>query len=106
MDGLREQYELLAEGIILQAVNDYRSAVRTLNKQPKTGMKEKYYYRFKKNQEDAVIRISEVESFFRSAWFTALTDCDGRKILKYIKENTKINKSKQKCSCSPKKGVL
>lgn len=93
MDEHNEQWSGLANAIILQAVSDFRSAVRMLKKQPKAGMKEKYYYRFKKNREDAVIRISEVENFFRSAWFTTLTDCDGGKILKYIKEKTKINKS-------------
>lgn len=90
MDEHNEQWSGLANAIILQAVSDYRSAVRMLKKQPKTGMKEKYYYLFKLNQSYAAIKISEVETFFRSAWFKKLTDCEGEKILQKLKETCKI----------------
>lgn len=53
--------QLLANAIILQAVNDYRahSDLRTIN---------------------------EIESFFRSEWFAMLTKLDGEALLEKLRE--------------------
>ncbi len=73
---MTEPYENLANAIVLQAVKDWRSAVRTLKKRPR--------YDPAKQVRD------ECERFFRSDWFEALTEVDGRIILRKLKqeENT------------------
>lgn len=67
-----ENYEKLANDIILQAVKDYRAAKKKLKKQP--------------TNKDAEITIKDTERFFRSDWFTALTDVDGALILRKLQE--------------------
>ena len=67
-----ENYEKLANAIILQAVKDYRAAKKKLKKQP--------------TNKDAEIMIKDTERFFRSDWFTALTDVDGEVILRKLQE--------------------
>ena len=67
-----ENYEKLANAIILQAVKDYRAAKKKLKKQP--------------TNKDAEIMIKDTERFFRSDWFTALTDVDGSVILRKLQE--------------------
>ncbi len=67
-----ENYEKLANAIILQAVKDYRAARKKLKKQPRN--------------KDAEIMINDTERFFRSDWFTALTDVDGALILRKLQE--------------------
>ena len=56
-------YEKLANGIIEQAVKDYRWAAKAL----------------KKNSSDDAAKhtIAETDRFFSSAWFSRLTDIDG-----------------------------
>ena len=63
-------YELLANAIIMQAVNDYRNALgggSYDNKRP-----------------DDI--IAECERFFRSEWFRELTDVDGEFIISKIRK--------------------
>lgn len=61
-----EPYENLANGIILQAVKDYR------------------------NTKSNVIR-KNIEDFFRSEWFVVLTDLDGEMLITELrKEREKI----------------
>ena len=67
-----ENYEKLANAIILQAVKDYRAAKKKLKKQP--------------TNKDAEIMIKDTERFFCSDWFTALTDVDGSVILRKLQE--------------------
>lgn len=67
-----ENYEKLANAIILQAVKDYRATRKKLKKQPRN--------------KDAEIMINDTERFFRSDWFTALTDVDGALILRKLQE--------------------
>lgn len=67
-----ENYEKMANDIILQAVKDYRAAKKKLKKQP--------------TNKDAEIMIKDTERFFRSDWFTALTDVDGSVILRKLQE--------------------
>ena len=65
MDG----YERLANGIILQAVKDYRIA-----KSPATRR--------------------SIERFFRSDWFKMLTDLDGEDLIERLREERKENECK------------
>lgn len=60
---MQKIYEELANAVILQAVKDYRSALRQL----------------RMNREDkvALADAMECERFFRSPWYTALTSVDG-----------------------------
>lgn len=67
-----ENYEKLANAIILQAVKDYRAAKKKLKKQP--------------TKKDAEIMVKDTERFFRSDWFTALTNVDGEVILRKLRE--------------------
>jgi hypothetical protein len=64
-------YENLANAIILQAVKDYRGALKKLEKRP--------------NYEPAKIMKNEVERFFRSDWYRELTSIDGNILIKKLK---------------------
>ena len=70
-------YENLANAIVLQAVKDWRSAVRTLKKRPR--------------YDPAKQMKNECEDFFLSDWFEALTSADGRMILRKLKEEAGIH---------------
>lgn len=61
-NSIRDPYEELANGIILQAVKDYRDSSKKLA-------------RGRKNAE-AQRMHDECLRFFRSGWFSALTDID------------------------------
>ena len=67
-----DPYEKLANAIIMQAVKDYRAANKKLKKQP--------------TNKDAELMVLDTEKFFRSDWFTALTDVDGAVILRKLQE--------------------
>ncbi len=69
-------YENLANAIILQAVKDYRSALNTLKK-----------HRCDRNAEH---ERRSMERFFRSDWFKVLTDADGERIIRGLKEEAGI----------------
>ena len=55
-------YQALANGIIEQAVKDYRAALKILRRHP--------------DSKAAMATAMEVERFFRSSWFAVLTDID------------------------------
>lgn len=63
MDG----YELLAEAIILQAVKDYRKALK----------------------HDERGRKREIERFFRSEYFTVLTNISGEMLIRKLRAEVK-----------------
>ena len=67
-----EAYENLANAIILQAVEDYRAALKRLKRDP--------------HNTSARQTAREVEEFFLSDWFKALTDADGEMILNRLRE--------------------
>ena len=69
---MSDGYENLANAIILQAVKDWRSAVRKLKKRPR-------YDPAKQMKE-------ECEAFFLSEWFEQLTEVDGRYLLRKLKQ--------------------
>lgn len=65
-------YENLANAIILQAVKDYRMALKSLKANPRN--------------RDALADRNEIERFFRSQWFTVLTSVDGEMLIRSLKE--------------------
>ena len=60
-------YEDLANAIILQAVKDYRMALKSL----------------KVNSRNRTVQTdkAEIERFFRSQWYSSLTDVDGEMLI-------------------------
>lgn len=69
---MTDPYESLANAIILLAVKDYRLASKKLKYYPKN--------------KDAKLMIEDLERFFRSDWFTALTTIDGELLLRKLQE--------------------
>lgn len=65
-------YENLANAIILQAVKDYRDALRTLKKHPRNS--------------DARATKNDCERFFRSSWYNTLTSVDGEILMRKLNE--------------------
>lgn len=60
-------YENLANAIILQAVKDYRMALKSL----------------KVNSRNRTVQTdkAEIERFFRSQWYSTLTDVNGEMLI-------------------------
>ena len=110
-------YEALANGIITQAVNDYRQAIKFLKKHPRTDKLEADVAaqlaekkkrqeertklklskeREKKSKEERLLDsirsnervVSETEKFFQSEWFSKLTELDGHWLLRRLKKET------------------
>lgn len=67
-----DNYRALADAIILQAVKDYRWALKMLNRNHNNTM--------------ANTEKREIESFFKSSWFTHLTNVDGIMLMNRIKQ--------------------
>lgn len=67
-----DPYEKLANAIIIQAVKDYRAALRSCRKSPSS--------HFARSQREAL------EKFFRSDWFLLLTDLDGEMVLERLRK--------------------
>lgn len=64
--------ENLAHAIILQAVKDYRKALKILKRNP----------RHKESKE----MVADCEGFFLSKWFTTLTNLDGKVLMEKLKK--------------------
>ena len=64
------KYGNLANAIILQAVKDYRVALKSLKANPRN--------------RTAMADKDEVGRFFRSGWFTVLTSVDGEMLLRSL----------------------
>ncbi len=64
--------ENLANAIILQAVKDYRRALKALQRNP--------------GNISAEDTVEEVERFFRSQWYERLTDVDGEYLIRKLKQ--------------------
>lgn len=83
-----ESYERLASAIIIEAVKDYRKAIRFLKHHPhmpvldndlqQNALRDKVIKN--ENERDAV------ERFFRSGWFEMLASLDGEVLLKKVCE--------------------
>ena len=64
-------YTDLANAIIIQAVKDYRNALKTLKRYPR--------------YEPAKKVVAEVEEFFRSEWYRTLTSVDADMLITKIR---------------------
>ena len=69
-----DPYQELANAIVLQAVKDYREALRRLKKHPddKAAMKE----------------AMELEEFFHSSWYGVLTQVDPDYLIDRLRKET------------------
>ena len=65
-------YEALANAVILQAVRDWRDACRINRSCPENFAEER--------------KREDIERFFRSDWFSVLTNLDGRLLLRKLQE--------------------
>ena len=68
----QKAYENLANAIIRQAVNDFRSALRHLKKDP--------------DSESAKQAVQRLERFFYSEWYEVLTNLDASYLLRKVRE--------------------
>ena len=64
-------YTDLANAIIIQAVKDYRNALKTLKRYPR--------------YEPAKKVVAEVEEFFHSEWYRTLTSVDADMLMRKIR---------------------
>lgn len=64
-------YEALANAIVLQAVNDYRAALKKVKKNP--------------NNREALDEALQIERFFRSQWYQVLTSVDGEYLINQLR---------------------
>ena len=69
-------YENLANAIILQAVKDYRMTLKSLkaNSRNRTAQADK----------------AEIERFFRSQWYSALTDVNGEMLIRSLQKEVDV----------------
>ena len=87
-----EPYENLANAIIVQAVKDYRQALRFLKRHPHTQALDTEEARADKRKRvlrEKIIRKENerdsVERFFRSGWFEMLSDLNGEALLRKVR---------------------
>lgn len=64
-------YNELANAIVMQAVKDYRKALKTLKRHPRNN--------------PAQATVLEVETFFHSNWFQTLTSVDGSMLISKLR---------------------
>lgn len=64
-------YNELANAIVMQAVKDYRKALKTLKRHPRNN--------------PAQTTVLEVETFFHSNWFQTLTSVDGSMLISKLR---------------------
>ena len=71
---MTDPYENLANAIVLQAVKDYRDALRRLKKHP---------------DDKAVMKEAmELEEFFHSSWYGVLTQVDPDYLIDRLRKET------------------
>lgn len=68
-----DPWENLANGIIMQAVSDYRAALR----------------RYRRHGEENA-DMHECERFFRSQWFGCLTSVEGEYLIRRLREEAGV----------------
>ncbi len=76
---VEDPYERLANAIILQAVSDYRVALKKIKAHPKN--------------KEAIIEALEIERFFRSGWYGQLTGVDGEYLIKRLQDEVRQSES-------------
>jgi len=75
---MEQQYEMLSAAIIEQALRDYRRARKNILK--------------KYDVLNSEIKISEIQKFLKSKWFSLLSDLDGEKLIELMEnEEIKLN---------------
>ena len=67
-----DPYERLANTIVLQAVSDYRVALKKIKAHPKN--------------REAISEALEIEKFFRSGLYSILTDVDGEYLIRRLQD--------------------
>lgn len=67
-----DPYERMANAIILQAVTDYKTALKKIRKNP--------------GNRDAIDEALRIERFFRSGWYSQLTSVDGEYLIRRLRE--------------------
>ena len=72
---MTDPYENLANAIVLQAVKDYRDALKRLKKKP--------------GNQAAMSDAMECVRFFRSGWYKTLTSVDGEYLIQKLREEAK-----------------
>ena len=90
---VEDGFSNLANAIIIQAVKDYREAIRFLKTHPHTPDLDTEEAKTDIRKITLLNEIIKnegerdgVERFFRSGWFKALTSLDGDAILKQVRE--------------------
>ena len=74
-----DPYERLANAIVLQAVSDYRVALKKIKAHP--------------NNREAISEALEIEKFFRSGWYSILTDVDGEYLIRRLQDEIRQSES-------------
>ena len=72
---MNDNYQDLANAIVLLAVNDYRKALKTLILYPK--------------DRSVKFQIKQIEQFFRSEFYKLLTSVDGEMLISKLYEEVK-----------------
>jgi len=72
-------YERLANAVVLQAVSDYRVALKKIKAHPKN--------------REAISEALEIERFFRSGWYSQLTNVDGEYLIKRLQDEVRQSES-------------
>ena len=67
-----DNWQGLADAIVVQATRDYRTALRDLRKNPEN-----------------IRKLRELEEFFRSSWFQTLCDLDGKQLIWMLKNEVR-----------------
>ena len=70
-----DPYERLSNAIILQAVTDYRAALKQIKRNPKN--------------RETIDEAMRVGSFFRSGWYSQLTTGDGEHLMRRLQDEVK-----------------
>ena len=64
--------QMLANAIIVQTADDYRTCIRNLKINPK--------------HKKSLLQLQDCEGFFRSEWYQMLTSVNGELIMRKIRE--------------------
>ena len=67
-----DPWQSLANAIVISAAKAYRAALRRLRRNPKS--------------KTAISEITDLERFFRSEWYAALTNVPGELLIQKLKE--------------------
>ena len=73
-----DPYESLANAIVLQAVADYRAALKKIKRNPKN--------------KEAISEALQIEKFFRSQWYQVLTSVDGEYLIRKLQKEASESK--------------